>query len=126
MGAYTQERGIFLKMNSYEKNLHDNVASLLTKAYGRVATIEKAVKGFQSTGIFPFDKNIFPDEDFALPNENASIPGNVTPPQEIHRPSTSSFQQQPPDLHHKRRTLNDSTDSDESVALAEISDDLLQ
>jgi hypothetical protein len=58
-----------MKMNSYEKNLHDNVASLLTKAYDRVATIEKAVKGFQSTGIFPFDKNIFPDEDFALPNE---------------------------------------------------------
>jgi hypothetical protein len=121
--AYNQECGVFLKMNSYEKILQDNVASLFTKAYGRVATIEKAVKGFQSTGIFPFDKNIFPDEDFAPPNENAPIPGNVTPPQDIHRPSTSGLQQQPPALLHKRRTLSDSTDSDESVALAEISDD---
>jgi hypothetical protein len=86
--AYNQEYGVFLKINSYKQNLQDNLASLFTTAYSRVAAIEKAVKGFQSTGIFPFYKNIFHDEDFSPPNEDASIPGNVTPPQDIHRPST--------------------------------------
>ena len=35
------------------------------KAYGISATVEKAVKNFEATGIWPFDDNKFTDEDFA-------------------------------------------------------------
>jgi hypothetical protein len=41
------------------------MADLFGKAYGLSATVEKAAKGFDTTGIWPFDDNKFSDEDFA-------------------------------------------------------------
>jgi hypothetical protein len=38
---------------------------LFTPAYTQVANAQKAVKGFQSTGIFPCNSDIFTEEDFA-------------------------------------------------------------
>lgn len=61
--AYNQEYDAFLKVNSFKKILQI-IASLFTKTYSRVATIEKTVKGFQSTRIFLFNKNIFSNEEF--------------------------------------------------------------
>lgn len=41
------------------------MAELFGRAYGISATVEKAVKGFEMTGIWPFDDNKFSDEDFS-------------------------------------------------------------
>jgi hypothetical protein len=41
-----------------------NVAALFKQAYERCATLEKASKGFSTTGIWPFNSDIFTDNDF--------------------------------------------------------------
>ena len=41
------------------------MAALFGKAFLRSATLDKAVTGFRGSGIWPFDPNIFSDEDFA-------------------------------------------------------------
>ncbi|KAB0792973.1 hypothetical protein PPYR_12593 [Photinus pyralis] len=131
--AYNQECGSFLKVNSYEKILQENVASLFTKAYNRVATIEKAVKGFLSTGIFPFNENIFPEEEYTLSQDQDQLQDppigddehqfrSATPENVIHDgPSTSGLPQKPPALKYKKR--RSSSDSDSSAILEEKSDD---
>jgi hypothetical protein len=42
-----------------------DIASLFAEAYGKTATIPIAVSGFSSTGIFPFNPDVFTEADFA-------------------------------------------------------------
>ena len=42
-----------------------DVAGLVGEAYGRCATVEKGVSEFSSTGIFPFNPDIFHEHDYA-------------------------------------------------------------
>ena len=42
-----------------------DVPSIFSFAYGKCATVKKGVNGFASTGICPFNPEIFSDEDFA-------------------------------------------------------------
>jgi len=42
-----------------------HVPSLLSGAYQKAATVAVAINGFRSAGIYPFDKDIFCDADFA-------------------------------------------------------------
>ena len=41
-----------------------DMAEIFATAYATVAAVDKAVKGFEVSGIFPFNKAIFTDEDF--------------------------------------------------------------
>jgi hypothetical protein len=51
---------------------------LFNKAYSCVATIQKGISGFASTGIVPMNPNIFTDEDyFASATLNCDNPINV-------------------------------------------------
>lgn len=43
-----------------------DVAGLFNEAYLRTASMDKAVNGFKSTGKWPFNPDIFTDEEFAL------------------------------------------------------------
>lgn len=61
--AYSRECDLFMKMHPFEKITHDHLASIFKKAYTRVATMEKAVKGFEVTGIYPLNPHIFDDDD---------------------------------------------------------------
>lgn len=67
--AYNSECDKFMRNNPGEKITPNIVADLFNKAFGRVATIEKATKGFEVTGIFPVNPDVFSAEDFA-PAEN--------------------------------------------------------
>lgn len=55
------------------------VSSLVSNAYGKAATIEIARKGFETTGIYPFNSLVFGDDDF--------MPSTVTAEFEQRRPS---------------------------------------
>jgi hypothetical protein len=60
-----------------------DLCSLFTPAYMRVASVEKAVNGFSSAGIWPYNPDKFSDDDFA--------PSTVT---EIPAPTTTDHSQQ--------------------------------
>lgn len=66
--AYKKECDSFMKSHLAEKITPYDVASLFSKAYSNVASISKGESGFRATGIFPFNSNVFTDEDF-LPAE---------------------------------------------------------
>ena len=77
--AYHSKCDSFMKSKHLSQITVYDVASLFNKAYSRIASIEKAVSGFRSTGIFPLQPNIFTDEDFLLDNS--------TPIQVVHETS---------------------------------------
>nr|CAD7432422.1 unnamed protein product [Timema monikensis] len=49
----------------HEKITEYDIAELLNKAFMKIATMEKAVSGFRSAGIFPLNPDKFNEEDFA-------------------------------------------------------------
>ncbi|KAJ3619091.1 hypothetical protein MTP99_005878 [Tenebrio molitor] len=63
--AFNTECSKYLKNHAHEKITPFEIAELFSNAYMRVATLEKAVKGFQVTGIWPYNPDIFSEEDFA-------------------------------------------------------------
>ena len=74
------------------------VGEFFRNAFSRTATVQNAVNGFKKTGIYPFNRDVFPEHLFA-PSETtekfatnskpqlASRRENITP-----QPSTSSFE----------------------------------
>ena len=81
------------------------LASLFGKAYLKSATAQNAESGFRKTGIFPLDRHIFQDHEFAPaesanpahqgPNDLARPEADVQRPNapvrteaDVHRPDT--------------------------------------
>lgn len=62
--AYNRECDVYIKSHNLQKITPYEVAGLFNKAYMRVASVEKGVSGFASTGIFPLNPHKFKDEDF--------------------------------------------------------------
>ncbi|KAK9879290.1 hypothetical protein WA026_004141 [Henosepilachna vigintioctopunctata] len=52
---------------------NQKIGALLNKAYGKASTVQTAVNGFQNTGIWLVDPNVFPDYLFE-PAETTNIP----------------------------------------------------
>lgn len=74
--AYHQECDRFIKNKSYEKINQTDIAELFRNAFNRAATIEKAVNGFRTTGIFPLNRFVFSEEELiACPSEIDSQEG---------------------------------------------------
>lgn len=63
--AFKRECDTYMKTNRLVKITPYDLAGLFNKAYSRVATIAVAVSGFKTTGIYPFDRTLFTDDDFA-------------------------------------------------------------
>ena len=62
--AFNKEYDKFMRASTYKKNTPYDIASIFYGAYMSVATIEKGVSGFRSTGIFPVSSNTFKEKDF--------------------------------------------------------------
>lgn len=63
--GFNRECDYYMKNNLHQKITPYEIASIFNKAYMKTATIEKAVSGFKSTGIYPFQPNKFSEDDFA-------------------------------------------------------------
>lgn len=94
----------------------EQIAGLFAAAYGKAATVNNAVKGFEKAGIHPFRDDIFTDEDFAAaaatdrpqfedsgnytttsPSRNAADVGTeMQPSAELDKSPVASQPQQPP------------------------------
>jgi hypothetical protein len=55
------------------------ISSIFHSSYERVATIEKAKRSLQTTGIRPFNPDVFTDEDF----ETSSVTNQPDPTKEF-------------------------------------------
>lgn len=62
--AYNRECESYMKSHHNQKITTFEIAELFHKAYGKVASISNAVKGFETSGIYPINKDIFQDYDF--------------------------------------------------------------
>ncbi|XP_046684553.1 uncharacterized protein LOC124370309 [Homalodisca vitripennis] len=62
--AFKKKCDKFMRANVYQKITPYDIAHIFNQAYMNVATIEKAISGFESTGIHPVNRDKFKEEDF--------------------------------------------------------------
>lgn len=93
---YNQECSTFMTNNPGKRITVYDIAELFNKSYLKAATMNNAIKGFQVTGIWPFNDGIFTEADYVnvynnessrsletIPNISLSdidLPREVTPP----------------------------------------------
>lgn len=87
--AIKRECDLFMKSNLLVKITPYDLAELFNKAYSIVATIQKGVSGFSSTGIYPMNPNVFTEEDFFAANTFSTDDTNTLSPVVIEMNSTS-------------------------------------
>ena len=63
--AYNAEADSWMVSNHGRRITHYDIAGISGKAFLRTATPDKAIKGFECCGLWPFDANIFTENDFA-------------------------------------------------------------
>lgn len=69
---FNQELSNWLKHHPGRVVTHLQVGEIFNQAYQKAATIANAIKGFSTTGIFPFNSNVFPEWMF-LPAEVTDV-----------------------------------------------------
>ncbi|XP_047002592.1 MFS-type transporter clz9-like [Schistocerca americana] len=62
--AFNQECDNFMRSNPHQKITPYDICPIFSKAFMRIANIEKGISGFSKTGIFPLNPTTFNDEDF--------------------------------------------------------------
>ncbi|XP_046388449.1 uncharacterized protein LOC124157622 [Ischnura elegans] len=70
------------------------VSKLVNKAFTRAALMQTAIKGFEKTGIYPLDRNIFPDDLYA-PSETTARPDETDPTNSQSSASTEELNTAP-------------------------------
>ena len=63
--AFNKESDSFMTAHPGMRITMFDIAEIFGNAYMKVATVYNAVKGFETCGIFPYNDNLFTDEDFA-------------------------------------------------------------
>jgi len=86
--AYNREVDRWMVTNPGKRVTNYDLCRIFAPAYNRVANAEKGVKGFRATGIFPFNPDVFTDEDF-MPS---SVTEQVDPAMHIHDQAACSGQ----------------------------------
>ena len=61
---YNRESATFMTQHKCKTISMYNVSELCGKAYPKALTPENIISGFRSTGIFPFDPNVFKDHEY--------------------------------------------------------------
>ena len=63
---------MYMKSRNMVKITPYEIAGLFNKAYSKIASIDKGISGFKTTGMFPMDPSVFSDEDFVQLGQNES------------------------------------------------------
>lgn len=62
---HAQEIETWLRANFGRVVTVYQIGELFQRAYMKAATVQNAVKGFRTTGLYPMNKYLFGDEDFS-------------------------------------------------------------
>lgn len=92
--AYRRECDMYIKSRNMIKITPYDIAGLFNKAYSKIASLDKGISGFKTTGIFPMDPSVFSDEDFIALDRNehddsTTNDGNTVGPSETIATVTS-------------------------------------
>lgn len=122
--ALFREYELYLSSTGHQKITEYDIAELLNKAFMKVATMEKAVSGFRTSGIIPLNPDKFVDADFEASLHVGKLTVEATPELET---STSQdggapvLDNRPDRQHHRDPSPQPSTSQDNSFfALAPI------
>lgn len=90
---YAQEIEDWLAAHPFQAVTVYQISELVGKAYIRTATMNVALKGFQFTGIMPFNKNMYSEAEFLEQHaENAVVEEtNSGPTQDAQNRPTEDF-----------------------------------
>src|SRR5699024_10235444 len=80
--AFSQEADKWMTSNPGKVITQSHIALLFGRAYSRVASLAKAEKSFFTTGIWPFNRDVFSEEYFA-PSTVTDQPQTTTPDVQI-------------------------------------------
>ncbi|KAK9879689.1 hypothetical protein WA026_006749 [Henosepilachna vigintioctopunctata] len=84
---------------------HFQIGAILNKAYGKAEKVQSSVNGFQKTGLWPVDPNVFPDylfepaemtnipmqQDRIEPEEDSTAAKNLAGPSQVAESSSTSL-----------------------------------
>jgi len=77
--AYNRNADRWMVANPGQRISVDKIATIFGKAYLQTATPEKLIRGFEVTGIWPYNRTVFKPEDFAAANvTEEDIPAEPT------------------------------------------------
>ncbi|KAK9889335.1 hypothetical protein WA026_004610 [Henosepilachna vigintioctopunctata] len=99
------EVSTWLKSHPGRVVTHFHIGAILNKAYGKVATVQYPVNGFQKTGLWPNDPNVFPNylfepaettnitmqQDRIELEEDSTTPKNLANPSQVAESSSTSL-----------------------------------
>lgn len=111
--ALNREYDLYLKNHPYQKITPYDIAPIFTKAYLKTATMEKAISGFKSCGIFPINPEKFSDDDFVAEAVLPKVPVLEMNELEAHR--TAVIQE----LQDEPNEVNDDTTTNE-ISIQEL------
>lgn len=92
--AYSNECSTFMRQHPHQKITPYDVAEIFNLAFVRIASIEKAQKGFQISGIWPYNSNVFGEDDFlpaTLSKTNIIVADDLTDFQEVQHNSADDL-----------------------------------
>jgi len=64
------------------------IAELFKEAYGKAATVRNATSGFEKNGIWPFNDNIFTEDDFLAAEVTVRPDHNVSDSSSLQQVNT--------------------------------------
>ncbi|KAK3891928.1 hypothetical protein Pcinc_004234 [Petrolisthes cinctipes] len=102
--SYNRAVDNWMLVNAGKRVTQYNVAELCATAFTKTATIDKAINGFRATGIWPFNDDIFTDEDF--------IAAQLTEEESVNATSPTMNPQACPASTGKSDNPNESQESD--------------
>ncbi|XP_054267225.1 jerky protein homolog-like [Macrosteles quadrilineatus] len=88
--SFNRECDKFMRSHVHRKITPYDIPEIFNAAYMTVATIEKGVSGFASTGIFPTNADKFKDEDFAPAQSMQPLVIDEQEDEEVNRSSTDN------------------------------------
>lgn len=92
--AYHNECDLYMKTNGFEKISVYDIARLFTRAYNKVATLDKGVTGFAVTGILPLTCDKFAELCALTSEDNSNVTMELHIPDQI-RPDSDNRNSKP-------------------------------